>query len=163
LSGGRSKVGLESTVLDVTRKPFRILRPGAVTLEELRQVVPGIAAFSGSAPRGAAASPGLKHRHYQPSCRVVLVEPGQWGKTLRRWSQKNHRLGTLAFGGALPRRAPVVFSRGFGRDARRFARELYASFFDAEQARVQTLLVESVSKKGVGAAVMDRLSRAAAR
>ena len=162
IAGGHSRVGLESTVLDVTRKPFRILRPGAVTLEDLRKVVPEVESASARAPRGAAASPGLKHRHYRPSCSVVLVQPDQWDENLRRWARKGLKLGALSLRRRIPKRGVVVFSRSFGGDTGRFARSLYSSFFRAEQAGVEALLVESIEKRGVGAALMDRLSRAAA-
>src|SRR5581483_4101734 len=112
------------------------------TLEDLRRVVPQVVAGARRAPRGAASSPGTKHRHYQPSCRVEIVRPGQWAAALKR--VRGGRVGVLSFRRLRRRTASVIFSRAFGGDSSRFARELYAAFFAAEKAGVKTLLVESI-------------------
>ena len=161
LDGGRSRVGLESTVLDLTRKPFRILRPGCVSLEDLRKVIPGVAVWGGGASRAAAPSPGMKHRHYQPHCKVVLARPEEWSVVLSRWIAEGGRLGGISFSRPIPLHPNVVFRMSFKGDARAYARGLYAHFFEAEKAKVQVLVVESMEEKGVGRAVMDRLARAA--
>ena len=159
LKGGRSHVGLESTVVDATGVPLRILRPGFVTLEDLRRVVRAVAGPSGR--RGRARSPGLRHRHYQPSCKVVLARAGDWMKTLERLARKHGRIGALSLTRPIPRDPRIVFKRRFHGDRRRYARALYRSFFDAERGNVRALVVESLSKKGLGLAIMDRLARAA--
>jgi len=84
LDGGPAPVGVESTVVDCRADPPRVLRPGGVTLEALRRVVPGIlsgnseTAQGGEAAAGAspslARSPGMTPRHYAPRAPLVLVE-----------------------------------------------------------------------------------------
>jgi L-threonylcarbamoyladenylate synthase len=71
LKGPRATVGLESTVVDCTGRVPVVLRPGAITLEQLRAVVPGTrAATARDVKRGR--SPGLRHRHYAPEAKLVI-------------------------------------------------------------------------------------------
>ncbi len=160
MEGGSSEFGLESTVLDVTKTPFKILRPGSITLEALRKVFPRVILNAKLRKGSAAASPGMKHRHYQPACKVVLVEPKLWKKTLATWSRKNLQLGTLSRA-AVPFSASIVFRQSFSREAD-YAKNLYRSFFEAEKKDVDVLLVEKTAGRGLGTAIMDRLSRASA-
>lgn len=158
LRGGDSRVGLESTVVDVTQRPFRILRPGFISVEQLRAVVPDVRAWKG-AVRGAAKSPGMKHRHYQPACKVVMVRPELWQKSVRDWTRRSLRLGVLSYTQAIPQAANICLRRRF-RGQEQYARHLYSGFFEAERKKVDVLLVESPQAQGVGLALMDRLSRA---
>jgi len=72
LDGGRCEVGLESTVLDVTCDPPRVLRPGMVTAVLLREIV-GEVSNGAAAGAGPARSPGQRERHYAPRKPVVVV------------------------------------------------------------------------------------------
>ena len=77
IDGGNAEVGVESTVLDITVDPPVILRPGGVTLEQLRHVLgnvisdqtPGISDMAGT-PK----SPGMKYRHYSPKATMLLIQ-----------------------------------------------------------------------------------------
>ncbi len=160
LSGGHSRLGLESTVLDITRRPFTILRPGSVTLEELQTVVPEVQYYERKKIKGAVRSPGLKHRHYEPRCKVVLVASKDWDKTCEEWKKKKFKLGVYAFRQKIEKDKKIIFFRSFKGNKKAYAKHLYAAFFDAEKAGVEALLVEAISPKGVGRAIMDRLQRA---
>lgn len=78
VDGGESGVGLESTVVDMTREPPRLLRPGGITPEMLRETIGTLEiddAVTHMLREGAvAASPGMKYKHYAPKVRVVLVK-----------------------------------------------------------------------------------------
>ena len=151
LDGGPCREGLESTVVDARGLAPVLLRPGTVTLKALARA-------SRRAPRapgrGAPASPGTRHRHYAPSCRVLLVSPA------------DVRAGRLPTGAGLVHRSPW----GGGRRGYRrriaggpvdYARALFAALREAESSRLRTLAVETIPAVGVGRAVMDRLRRAA--
>jgi len=70
IDGGSSKIGLESTVLDVTRSPFRIYRPGAYGKEELEEISGNPVAVVDPAGAPAPSSPGTKYSHYKPKAKV---------------------------------------------------------------------------------------------
>ena len=74
VDGGETGWGVESTVLDCTTEPSRILRPGGITLEKLLEVInvevdPGVYGETQARPR----SPGMKYRHYAPEADVYLI------------------------------------------------------------------------------------------
>lgn len=155
LDGGPCRKGLESAIVDARGRRPAVLRHGTLTGESISRA----AGVPLAAPRdGAPAAPGTRHRHYAPSCRVVLLTPAQ----VRRGEP------LAASGAGLVHRAPrpgrrPAFSlrvRG-GLDA--YAAVLFSALRDAEAAGVRTLFVESVPDRGVGRAVMDRLRRAAQR
>jgi L-threonylcarbamoyladenylate synthase len=79
LDGGPCSVGIESTVLDLTSEPVRILRPGAVTCQQIEAVI-GRPVEARTPPvdrLGPARSPGLQERHYAPRTPAFRVEPGE--------------------------------------------------------------------------------------
>lgn len=174
VDGGPCAVGLESTVVDARGDLPVVLREGAITREQLAEVAgerarPGDPAGDGDPTRGhdpagdaaplpdLAASPGTRHRHYAPACRVVVAPPGEAVALAVRLAADGGPVGIVARDPAPP---PV---RGIGivRDAPDLAARLYALLRDAEAAGVATLVVEGVPETGIGRAVMDRLRRAA--
>src|SRR5512137_2047426 len=74
LDGGPVTVGVESTVLDLSRKPPAILRPGAITQEDLEPLLGRV--VMGRGAESKKRSPGTRYRHYSPKARVTLVELG---------------------------------------------------------------------------------------
>lgn len=73
LDGGPTKIGIESTVLDMTSEPPVILRPGNVTKEQIENVI-GTIRFSAELHGNAPKSPGMKYTHYAPEAPVYLIE-----------------------------------------------------------------------------------------
>lgn len=69
LDGGKSQVGIESTVLDLTKKPYTILRPGAISASMLVPYLLEVKNFKGEVK--VATSPGMKYQHYAPKCICV--------------------------------------------------------------------------------------------
>ena len=157
LDGGPCEVGLESTVLDMTSSPPRVLRPGAISLESLRSVIGAVTAYS-EAYR-AVSSPGQKQGHYAPALKMVIVDPDQWQTILEEAPHCGKRLGTISL--QKGQNASLSYCRVMA-DLSDYARNLFAAFFDAEAAGVEVLFAERVAKEGLGAAIMDRLERAAA-
>ena len=156
LDGGPCRKGLESAIVDARGSRPVVLRHGTLTGESIARAAgvplrdPG-----GSSP----ASPGTAHRHYAPSCRVILVPPA----LVRKGG-----LPAAAGGAGLVHRAPWPGRRpAFVRRVRggpgAYATALFAALRDAEAAGVRTVYVETVPDRGVGRAVMDRLRRAARR
>ena len=155
LDGGPCRQGLESTIVDARGRRPVLLRPGTITTKDLARAAGAAVMEPG---RSAPAAPGTRHRHYAPSCRVILIPPA----LLR----KGHVTGLGLPGSGLVHRTPwkgriPSFARRMPGSVTRYARGLFGALRAAEDAGVRTLFVETVSEREVGRAVMDRLRRAA--
>jgi L-threonylcarbamoyladenylate synthase len=165
LDGGPAAHGIESTVVAMTEPP-RVLRPGAVSLERLRAIVPEIVyepvTVHGDAAR---ASPGMASKHYAPRTRVVLAPRGAEGvgaAIARARGEGGARVaaivategGRIAAAGA----APLVVLPD---DPEAYARGLFAALHAVDEAGVDAVVVEEVPAEPAWWAVADRLSRAA--
>lgn len=159
LDGGPSLVGLESTVVDVTERVPRLLRPGGISLEELRAVV-GVVDWRPH-DGAEARAPGMRHRHYAPSCRIVLVPPFEISETIALLLRAAVSVGVLCRSRLLATAEPK-FVRLIEGSLSEYGREIFRAFRDAEEHGVEVLVVETVPEKGTGLAIMDRLRRAAA-
>lgn len=152
LDGGPCRKGLESAIVDARGKRPVLLRHGTLTGEAISRAA---GAPLGAAGRRAPAAPGTRHRHYAPSCRVVLLSPAE----VRRGAAAGPGAG-LVHRTARPGRRPPFALRVRG-GAGAYAAALFSALRAAEAAGVRTLFVETVPDRGVGRAVMDRLRRAA--
>lgn len=149
LQGGSTELGLESTVVDCTSEIPLILRQGAIPLERLREVIPDIRIsdeYAFDAPR----SPGLKHKHYSPRARVVIVRRG-----IESYSD-----GGAAFIGIAKPTGHVGMSK-ICTSVEEYASALFEFYRECDRRGVSTILCEAVEEKGIGAALMDRIRRAA--
>ena len=148
VDGGATQKGLESTVLDLHTGKARLLRPGAITLEMLREVIGEVALPS---PKDLEAevpiSPGMKYRHYAPLAPVILVEEGQARSIARDYEADGKVVGVLETSkyGSLELAAKDLFDR-----LRRF-----------DEQGVSIIIVETVPEEGIGLAIMNRLRKAA--
>ncbi|MBX3187577.1 MAG: threonylcarbamoyl-AMP synthase [Labilithrix sp.] len=160
LDAGPCDHGIESTVIDLARddEAPRVLRAGAASLDAIRAVVPeAVYEPLTVATDVARASPGLASKHYAPRARVVLVDaphlvdehPGlRVGAIV--WSEEARAL--------LAHRSRTVFT--LPPDPEAFARALFATFYEADAAGLDLLLIERVPATPPWWAVTDRLARA---
>jgi L-threonylcarbamoyladenylate synthase len=156
LDGGACAVGIESSVVDVTVDPPRLLRPGGSPIARLRELVPTL---DTRPPRADAAeghaSPGLDRRHYAPRARVVLAARGEL-VAARRDAPEPTGLLTLE-----PADLEAHFSRALGSDPSAYARDLFDALHAADRAGCAALIVELPPDHESWSAVHDRLTRAA--
>jgi len=155
VDGGPCAVGLESTVVALTGVP-RVLRPGAVTPEELAGVLGGPVPIVGDRERGdSIRAPGMLPRHYAPGRPLRLRRPGEpWPGDPRR--------ALLAFGGEdLPPGHPRVAVLSSERDLATAATRLFAALRELDREGVDEIVAETVPDEGLGLAINDRLRRAA--
>ena len=168
LDGGPCRVGIESTVARVVDDTFEVLRLGAVTpamLAEVARVAVHPAALGMSVPGGAPLpSPGLRHRHYAPRMPVRLFDGEDRIDDLRaaaaRARSEGLRVGLIVTDDA-GLTGPLVHTVGAAGDAAAYAARIYDALRAFEDEPVDLLLVEGLLDDGLGAAVMDRLRRAA--
>lgn len=150
LDGGPSSWGIESTVLDVTGPVPRLLRPGALGLRVLRDVVGTIALPEAATEDGAARnSPGMSRRHYAPRARTLLR------RDVRDIEGLAGPVGTLTYEGS---DGTEVLSA----DPREYAADLYAALHRLDDAGYATIVIQEPPATEDWLAVRDRLSRAAA-
>jgi len=150
LKGGHTKVGLESTVVDCTGPSPRVLRCGAVTLEQLQEIIPSTR-IAAQKRNGSPKSPGMKYRHYSPRARVIIVSnPGKIGSPASA-----AYIGMEGVRGIKEFRLHRVCA-----DVEKYAHELFDFFRHCDNARVSVIYCQSVEPKGLGLALMDRIQRA---
>ena len=172
IDGGPCEVGLESTVIDLTGEVPMILRPGGITLEAVRKVLPDAEqlgwkgpAETGEKPR----SPGLKYRHYAPKAKTVLLQgtPEKVAKCMENALDFAFRRGVaaraLASGetAALISRPESVSVLGSREDGSAQAANLFKMLREFDDLGVAEVYAEAMPDDGVGFAVMNRLYRAA--
>jgi len=173
LDAGPCAHGIESTVLDVTSDPPRVLRAGAASLEDLRAVVPGVLyealTVTGDAAR---ASPGLASKHYAPRTRVSLAPSGaDFVEHVSRARSSSDRVGAIVWSREAARELTSAVARGalslvtlatLPDDAEGYGRAIFAALHEADEANLDALLVERVPDAPAWWAVADRVRRAAA-
>jgi L-threonylcarbamoyladenylate synthase len=158
LDGGPATVGVESTIVDCSGEHPAILRLGGVTQATVEAIVGAPVALL---TRGEVAAPGTLERHYSPSARVVVVDASDVEEHARRARAAGRRVGVLAPAGVTVDTSDVVVLNQ-PVDAAEYARVLYARLREADERRLDTLIVVPPPPDGIGAAVADRLARAAA-
>jgi L-threonylcarbamoyladenylate synthase len=175
IDGGEVGFGVESTVLDLTADPPTVLRPGPVTVGELRQIlgrveVHPIATAEIPAEAVIARAPGMKYRHYAPSAEVVVVEgplPRVVGKIQELWQEyqrEGKRVGIMATEETAGEyQSAIVKVVGTRRNPRTVAKNLFQTFRDFDREGVDVILAEGVEISGIGLAIMNRLRKAAVR
>lgn len=167
LDAGPTQHGVESTVLDPNLSPMVIYRPGAVTAEQIRAVAGEVVLFRSDeplvdAPREALPSPGVGLRHYAPRARLMLLE-GSTAEMQRHISRASTdvRVGVmLPHGWHAPAHA-VVLAWGNWNAPEELAHRLYAGLRELDGQGCEVILCPVPSAEGVGAALRDRLRKAA--
>lgn len=159
LLGGDARVGLESTVLDLSGEIPRILRPGAVTMEQIRAFLPETIVYSGASDK--APSPGLRHKHYAPDAKVFLLKgsPASIADFVQRASPSSCFL--LPEGLALGYDEERIITFVPGGDLEKAAARLYSALRDADRQGRSEIYIAAFSSAGIGEALMDRVLRAA--
>jgi L-threonylcarbamoyladenylate synthase len=147
LDGGRTPVGLESTVLDLAAGRPTLLRPGAVTVEELSGLLGSVAALGPGAPK----SPGMLQSHYAPALPIRLAA-----------TQARPGEALLAFGPAVPPDFAEVLWLSRSGDLAEAAANLFTLIRRLDRPCFAGIAVMPIPEIGLGRAINDRLRRAAA-
>lgn len=167
VDGGPCQVGVESTIVDLTCSPPRLLRPGGVPMEELHSVLGGMAIDpavthqlgEGEQPR----APGMKYRHYAPKAPVTVIkgDPVQGAVYIRDHMSPTHWDGIICFdefANWYP--GHPVECLGSVRDTWEQARKLFAALRAMDEAGVKRIWAQCPDSSGIGLAVSNRLNKA---
>lgn len=164
-----SKLGLESTVIDLTCKTPTLLRPGAITIEQLRKklgkvnIHPGI--YKKIVTEHKVKSPGMKHKHYAPKTKLILVESKQncFEKVINKIiaKTKNKKIGVITI--ARNRRYPVQINKYIGSTKKSIAKNIFHTLIELDKRNLDLIITEGTDEKDLGLAIMNRLRRAATK
>lgn len=168
LDGGESRVGLESTVIDVRSLPVRILRPGGITPQMVADVL-GEVEVDGSVLRPlregeTARSPGMKYKHYAPDGSLVIVKGSAQAAAREICALYDATDGEKCIFALEGNRALYGARRvlSLGKDPAGAAHKLFGALREMDDRKVNAIFSEAVEAEGIGLAVMNRLGRAAA-
>ena len=158
LDGGACEVGVESTIVDLSRGRAVLLRPGGMPREAIEAIVGPLANADAAAP----AAPGTLASHYAPRAQVIAVDPADVPAAVATAARGGVTIAVLA---------PRVALAGWGTlparlyalpdDVAGMARELYAALRDLDAEGVDVVIAALPPAVGLGEAVGDRLRRAA--
>jgi L-threonylcarbamoyladenylate synthase len=163
IDAGPTRIGVESTVVDVTVDPPAILRVGGLTLERIQETIGQVQVTATEELR--RRSPGTRYRHYAPSAQVVLVDRGdgeRMERLIREFKSAGKSVACIVHSVQLTQLQSGYLFRFLPADVNFLARNLYRTFRELDSQKVDVILAEAVEEEGLGAAVMDRLRRAAA-
>ena len=175
IDGGPVGIGLESTIIDVTGSVPMILRPGAITMEMVKEVVgkveldPTLLGNQEMTQRPKA--PGMKYRHYAPKAELFVVE-GKNEKVVEKINalikeaqSKKMRIGLMVSRENRDRypnhKSIDCVVLGSREDEAEVARHLFATLREFDHQKVDIIYAESFSGEGMAMAVMNRLMKAA--
>ena len=167
VDGGPCRVGLESTIVDLTEDRPRLLRPGGITPEQLLEVLGDLVvdkAVTAQIDKDAVVkAPGMKYRHYAPDCQVVIVSGSR--EKAARYIRKHFEPGdrVLCFEEELPLYAgcdPLSYGKEF--EVETLSAGLFAALRILDDPHIGMVFARCPVGGGVAYAVQNRLKKAAA-
>ena len=183
IDGGQVRIGVESTVLDLTSPTPTILRPGGIGIEDIRGCVDKVNDAGGARGAGdmgdpgdvasagisVAKSPGMKYTHYAPETPMILVEGNpdsvttSISRVIAEYHKKGSRVGLMMTEETAEQVSGdenlILCARN---DPGAYAHNLFGSMRYLDSLDVDVIIADgSIQSKGVGAAVLNRLRKAA--
>ena len=172
LGGGKSEVGLESTIVDCTVNPPCVLRPGGITLEMLKEIDSDIyidpAIMGKPAENLKPKAPGMKYRHYAPKAPLKIIQ-GDLQKTIAKINEivqnyidENKKVGIMATDETINEYPKgYVMSLGSRKNMSSIGKNLFEVLRSFDDANVDIILSEAFEEIDFGVAVMNRLIKSA--
>ena len=166
LDGGGCDVGVESTVIKITNNKIILLRPGAVTLEMLREVCSDVsiaAAVKEELKAGETPlSPGMKYKHYAPKANLYLVDDGQVDFIeLVKERQKSEHCAVMCYDEEIPLlENKNLLPVGKRSDIKEQTNKLFVILREADKLGVDTIYAHLPSDEGESLAIYNRMIRA---
>ncbi|HAS80696.1 MAG: Sua5/YciO/YrdC/YwlC family protein [Candidatus Nomurabacteria bacterium GW2011_GWE1_32_28] len=171
IDSGKSKIGVESTVVKINNNSLLILRPGAITKEMLEKVVSLPVTFA-KKETDLESSPGTKYRHYAPNSNLEIIYGSSddiLGNMLEKASALQKRglsigiISTKQNESSFEKYKPNVFNIGDQNNLKEISKNLYSALRFFDLSNVDVILCQSFLEEGLGVAIMDRLRRASGK
>ena len=181
LDAGETTHGLESTVIDASQEPVVLYRPGIISLQQIRETCGSAVEWKASATNEqmneasseSMPSPGMGIRHYAPRARVILIDeapeqqPGALAQAIKQAAAERNSVGVMLPANFLPA-GPAdahnrmrIFNWGDWQNPPELAHRLYSGLRELDAAGVDLILCPLPRPEGIGAAIRDRLLKAA--
>jgi len=167
IDGGASRVGVESTIVDLSEERPRLLRPGGITPEQLKEVLGDLivdkAVTSEVAKGETPKAPGMKYRHYAPQCPMVIVSGCR--EKAAAYIQAHFEPGdrVLCFEEELPLYADCApLAYGTEADVTTLSAGLFAALRELDDPKIRRIYARCPTGGGIAYAVQNRLKKAAA-
>jgi len=150
LDGGKTTVGIESTIIRLTAAGFQILRNGFITREDLETAFP----FDERTVVSDLAAPGMLKSHYSPRKKLLIADEATLATDLSR-------AGLISFSGKFENGFAKVIRVSRTRDLKDYAVNMFEAMHTFEDDdTIEVILAEAAPESGIGKAIMDRLRKA---
>jgi L-threonylcarbamoyladenylate synthase len=166
VDGGPCAVGVESTVLDLTREPPRLLRPGGLPVEDIERLIGHIdvdrAVVSSLKPEERPGAPGMKYRHYAPRAPVTVITGSPMASAREIAGRAGPSSGVICFdeyAHLFPQQ--VVRSLGPSSDKLIQAQRVFEALRSFDSSDVTEIFAQCPDNRGLGLAIGNRLKKAA--
>lgn len=165
LDDGPTRVGVESTVLDMSTDEPVILRPGAVTKEQIENVIGLIETNHHKVGKDETPkAPGMKYKHYAPKAQVYLVDQGDWEAAIKWANKQSFAVGVLAETQLIHEfnLGANITSYSLGTGVQEASANLFAGLrqFD-DMETIKVILAQTFAANGLGTAYMNRVNKSA--
>lgn len=151
LEGGKTTVGIESTIIKLTTHGFQILRHGVITRETLETILP----VDNHAIPERLSAPGMLESHYRPGKKMIIADQNVIIK-------EKSKAGLISFSGELEKGYQKVIRVSETKELKEYAVNMFeAMHLFEEDDDIQIIVAEPVNENGIGKAIMDRLRKAA--
>jgi L-threonylcarbamoyladenylate synthase len=150
LDGGKTTVGIESTIITLTEYGFQVLRKGIITQEDLEAMLP----FDRHTPIEGLAAPGMLNSHYSPRKKLLIADSNSL-------AMDKSKAGLMSFTGELEHGFFKVIRLSESNELKDYAVNMFEAMHAFEDdAEVELIIAEPVNETGIGKAIMDRLRKA---
>ncbi len=153
IDGGKTNIGIESTIIMLNDDGFEILRHGAITTDEIEKFIPYHSTHN---TENKILSSGMMKSHYSPNKPLYILG-------IHTIPYPTEECGLLAFSQSSNHAYKKVIQLSQNNDLKECAANLFAAIHEMEESDVRCIVAEPVVEKGIGIAIMDRLKKAAYR
>ena len=168
IDGGKTSIGLESTVLDVTSNIPVILRPGKISYEKLCLLgkIKLVHSINGRKLKNLISkSPGMKYKHYSPNAKIILVmgkaNPSmkKISHLIKKYHNENKKIGFITTNKKIAPKSDMTLF--IGKKKKTIAKNLFEAFRKFDKKGIDVVLIKEIGKSDLGLAIMNRLEKAA--
>lgn len=166
IDGGKSEIGLESTVVKVENNSVKILRPGKITVEDIEKLGYNVSLsenlYRTVNSNEKVESPGMKHKHYSPSAKCILVSGVEYN-VINKINNIINNQTNMCIMGFTEHKTQINSDKyidiGSKNNLNQISNNIFSGLREVDKLGYDVCIIEGVEKQGLGIAIMNRLSR----